>query len=171
MRLSPRSIAERTVPVSLSSSAVRQRTGVASVSSPSPPPSPLGRGKRSLRFRRSRSPRLVAARDAVFPLPAAIGGSWNSPLRVGRQISDGGTLRVRESCEMHERIKNRSRSGASGNSTTDLFSKSPGQGTRPTMGRESPGCCRPRALTRRFRGFLKQALTQLRLKANQGKSR
>jgi len=121
MRLSPRSIAERTVPVSLSSSAVRQRTGVASVSSPSPPPSPLGRGKRSLRFRRSRSPRLVAARDAVFPLPAAIGGSWNSPLRVGRQISDGGTLRVRESCEMHERIKNRSRSGATVNSTTGLF--------------------------------------------------
>ena len=45
LRLSPRSIAERTVPVSLSSSAVRQRTGLRSVSSPSPPPSPLGRGR------------------------------------------------------------------------------------------------------------------------------
>src|SRR5207245_1198136 len=48
---------------------------------PHPSPLPEERENRTLRFRRSRAPRLLAARDAVFPLPEGQGeeeGGWKS---------------------------------------------------------------------------------------------
>src|SRR5216684_2579391 len=51
----------------------RQRIGVSSVPSPSPRPLPRGEGEWPAALRQSRAPRLVAARDAAFPLPGGEG--------------------------------------------------------------------------------------------------
>src|SRR6266849_3038802 len=51
----------------------RQRSGVPSVPTPSPRPLPRGEGEWPAALRQSRAPRLVAARDAAFPLPAGEG--------------------------------------------------------------------------------------------------
>ena len=49
--------------------------------------------------------------------------SWNSPLRLKRQSRARVALYNRESCEMHEIVESRNRSGATVNQTTSTQAK------------------------------------------------
>ncbi|SRR6266704_2047797 len=57
-------------------------------------------------------------------------GSWNSPLRLKRQSGARAALYIRESCEMHERVRSRSRLGGSVNrpNKADLLKLKANQG-------------------------------------------
>jgi len=53
--------------------------------------------------------------------------SWNWPLRLKRQSRARVALHIHESCEMHEIVKSRSRSGASVNQTKSTSSQTKGK--------------------------------------------